>query len=165
VFSKQFITATILIMLTGPAGAIENSEDSTPWKAYMQEDSFTGNKWCYVRTRFLEGSDGNYMRDIIIPTEQRATNKRGDFLDLNYNVSLGLMGTLKKDVQANIDNQMVDMDTDIEHAIESLRAGEVLKLRFQWSSASLGLKNIQETHTIKLDTFSNAWDEAVLMCK
>ncbi|MDO8827963.1 MAG: hypothetical protein R3271_11695 [Methylophaga sp.] len=158
----RFTLFSIAIIFANASVADERSDDSSPWKAYKQEDSFTGNKWCYVRTSYMKDSEGNYMRDIILPTNQRAMNKRGEFIDLNYNISLGLMGTMKKGVQANLDGVLVDMDNNIESVIETLSTGEQLKIRFEWKSQYLG--TVQETHTIKLDTFSDAWAEATAMC-
>ena len=158
----KYILFTVCILINFSVGANDDSNDSTDWKAVKNEDSFTGNKWCYVTTKFMKAPDGVYMRSLLIPVNQRAMNKRGEFFDINYNVTLGLMGSLKKGVQSNIDGTMVDMDNNIEKAIDSLNNGKQLRIRFEWSNKVYG--TTQETHTINLDSFSHAWDEATSLC-
>ena len=159
----RLVVVFIFFLFNTNVSAIERENDNTPWKAAKEEDSFTGNKWCYVFTQFMKAPDGVFMRDFIIPTNQRAMNKRGEFIDINYNLTLGLMGSLRKNVQASIDGTLVDMDKDMKKFIEMLATGEELRVRFEWGNKILG--TTQETHSISLQTFSEAWSEASSMCR
>jgi hypothetical protein len=155
---KIFLLVLAFISYIPPVSA-EKSNDSSPWSTGSQFNEFTKNKACYVTTEFLKNSNGHYIREFRIPIDGKVLNRKGDLLDINYIFSLGMMGSITSGLQVLIDDEPFDFDNNTDGVIKKMLSSKIMKIHYE-DEGFLG----SETHIIKLDTFKEAFNEALDLC-